>query len=348
MRRAIRSLVDNPLPAHAAPYAAIIGDHPSRYSKSPTVWNAALRELGLPARYLPLDVSPADLPALVEALRADPGFAGGNVTVPHKVAVLPLLDAFDEPAARIGAVNTIARTAEGGLKGFNTDAPAGREALTSSFPGQTEAFLPDLRGSTVLLLGAGGAARALAFALAEGLGPDGTLLVFNRHEGRAVDLANAVNAHHRNARPARGSELASAAARSDLIVNATSVGQRGAGSGVDQEPFSPLGPVPSPGDAPKGDGLQTAIRLNNEASLRLLQQVPVQARIWDIIYAPPDTTLLRQARDTGHRTLNGKSMLVIQAALSFHRHVFAAALAERGLSSEEAYQRVLEIMAREW
>src|SRR5512143_4021631 len=101
--------------------AGIIGDSPSRYSKSPALWNAAFRYLGINATYLPFDVDDDQVGNLLGVLRDSEQFIGVNVTVPHKVRVMEFLDALDPGAARIQAVNTVVRAANGKLTGYNTD-----------------------------------------------------------------------------------------------------------------------------------------------------------------------------------------------------------------------------------
>lgn len=327
--------LDNRLPEVVGPYAAILGDRPSHYSKSPAVWNATLNALGLPGCYVAMDVSEARFESLVEALRGDPDFRGGNVTLPHKVAILPLLDEVEPHAARIGAVNTLARTAAGGLRGYNTDAPAGVQALLHGLPGDPPTPLrtpaPAAHaplGARALILGTGGAARALGFALAEALGPNGKLWIASRDFSKALNLASALNAGFDNAHAAEWGALSETATQVDVIINATSVGQQGS----QHEQFSPLAEVASDAHS------------NQEASLHLLRRVPPETVVWDIVYAPAETILLRQARETGHHTQNGRSMLLIQAALAF-TIVFRAELEAKGWKDEGAYRKVLEIMA---
>src|SRR5262245_986037 len=138
--------------------AGVIGD-PVAHSRSPALHNAAFAYIRLRARYERWHTSAAELPARVESLRA-PHILGANVTLPHKLAVLPLLDRIDPEVEVIGAANTIIREADGSLTGANTDAPAFLSSLQ-----EDGGYTPS--GQTALILGASGAARAAAVALVD-------------------------------------------------------------------------------------------------------------------------------------------------------------------------------------
>jgi shikimate dehydrogenase len=157
--------------------AGVIGD-PVAHSRSPALHNAAFMQLGFAARYELWPTPAADLPARIASLRA-PHILGANVTLPHKVAALPLLDQIDPDAAIIGAINTIIRESDGSLTGANTDAPAFLAALR-----EDASYEP--AGQPVLILGASGAARAAAVALL-GAGV-ARLVVANRTLERAETL----------------------------------------------------------------------------------------------------------------------------------------------------------------
>src|SRR5688572_22251103 len=157
--------------------AGVIGD-PVAHSRSPALHNAAFMQLGFAARYELWPTPAAELPARIASLRA-PHILGANVTLPHKVAALPLLDQIDSDAAIIGAINTIIRESDGSLTGANTDAPAFLDALR-----EDASYEP--ADQPVLILGASGAARAAAVALL-GAGV-ARLVVANRTLERAETL----------------------------------------------------------------------------------------------------------------------------------------------------------------
>jgi shikimate dehydrogenase len=239
--------------------------------------NAAFRRLRLDYLYLPFDVDPSRVAQAVEAIRAL-GLAGVNVTVPHKERVIPHLDRLTPQARAIGAVNTIVNRG-GRLVGHNTDGAGFLAALRTRWG-------CNVRGRSVCLLGAGGSARAVAVALL-GAGVK-RLVIANRTAARGTMLAARLRRQFPgSSSTVRGLALSSdaldrAAAGCDLLVNATSAGmQRG-------DPRL-LGPA-------------------------LVRRFPA---VCDLIYAPPETRLLKDARAAGCRTMNGLPMLVYQGALSF-------------------------------
>ena len=355
--------LDNPLPAETAERALLsgsMGESPSKYSRSPAMWNAAFRDVGLDAAHAPFDVRPEHLAGFVEAARSLPGFMGSNVTVPHKLAIMPLLDEIDPIAREIGAVNTFLLAEDGRLVGFNTDADGLIASMLRPLPGKEEPFLPSLDGRDVLLLGAGGAGRAAAFALAREIG-GGSLLLTNRSPERAADLATQAATATGASVSAIGQEEALAAApRMDVIVNASTVGQSGVrrlggGEATSLEAFSSLAPA-SP--AVVADDVDEAafrrewfaqsagaVAENNARSAEAIASCRPGAAFVDAVYSPDETVLLRQARLSGRKTLNGKGMLVMQAAFSFVHRMTRRHLQAAGLDPDALYDRVVTVMA---
>jgi shikimate dehydrogenase len=178
--------------------AGVLG-YPVGHSRSPAMMNAAFRELGLDWRYFKLPLSPERFEQAVPALPGS-GYRGANVTIPHKVAAHDLADERSDSARAIGAVNTLTFREEGGIAGDNTDAGGLLDAIGEPVAG------------TALVLGAGGAARAAAWALAQA-GAEVTM--WSRTPERAAELAADLGVGH-SERPAA----------SELLVNATSVGLR--------------------------------------------------------------------------------------------------------------------------
>lgn len=365
--RLLQPLVGNALDPAAGErplLCGIIGDHPSEYAKSPSIWNAAFDALGVDAAYLPFDVTAEQLPALAAALRDLPSFAGGNVTVPHKVAVMELLDEVDATAAQIGAVNTLRRTPDGRLLGYNTDADGVVGSLLDPAPWRPEPPLASLAGMSVLIVGAGGAGRAAAFGVALRLG-EGRLRIANRNEAAAQELAAAVSAAYANAEAVNGADLAEAVAWADVVINASSVGQSGVrrlpgGRLTCLEGYSPLARANPPefaaaefaDDAAFHRAWLAAARddlaANERASARAIAAAKPHALFFDLIYSPRETAMLRQARLNGHDTLNGMGMNVIQAVEGFVNRVMAERLAAMGLTGDDARRRVFDAMAAVW
>lgn len=354
----VQAAVSNPLPAVDGQYCGIIGDRPSQSAKSPSIWNHLFRSFDLPATYLAFDVEAAKLPELVRALRASGAYLGGNVTVPYKIAVMEHLDEIDETARAIGAVNTIARI-DGRLIGYNTDGQGALDSITRAQPGQREPFMADLAGRRVLLMGAGGAARAVAFVSAAALGRNGRLDITNRDHGMAQRLAEAVSARHGNSRAVQQPDLAGY----DLLVNASTVGQLGIrklpdGRATCLEPYSPLGPVSAPAiDADLDDrafyrrwiaAAAKGIAANQAASLDRMAAAPADLAVFDVIFAPLESVLLRHARLSGHRTVNGKGMNIAQAADGFINRVCPPLLRSRGLTGAGAHQKIVESIYSAW
>ena len=187
---------------------AVLGA-PVRHSASPAMHNAAFTALGLDWRYLAFEVDPQHLRAAIEGAKVM-GFAGINLTVPHKLLAMEMVDALDDSAKKWGAVNTIAFGPQGAT-GFNTDA----DALTQSL---REDLQMELRGAKVLLLGAGGAGRTAALKLAAENVAE--LFLVNRTASKAADLA----AEIRRAFPAVAVAAGYPPTPVDLVVNATSLG----------------------------------------------------------------------------------------------------------------------------
>ena len=249
----------------------IIG-HPVAHSLSPVFQSAALRQCGFDATYEHWDTPPASLEARIKSLR-DPGFLGANITIPHKQAALPMLDEVGGLSAAIGAVNTVVNR-DGRLYGFNTDGPGFVRSLRAEV-----GF--DAAGKSVLLLGAGGAARGIAFALLEA--GVSKLAIANRTQARANALARDLAAVG-NGRVSVA-EFPASVAGYDCIVNTTSVGMHGTGTESDS---------PSSFDGASANALAV-----------------------DIVYAPAETAFLREAAASGLRVLGGLPMLIYQGALSF-------------------------------
>lgn len=260
------------------PYAEVIGD-PIAHSKSPLIHNFWLDALGIEAEYRKTHVTSEGLAAYFLARRADPDWLGCNVTIPHKIAVMDYTDDPGGVRARIGAMNTIASETGGPLIGTNTDAG-----------GFLQPLLRDKwKGQSAVLVGAGGAARAILFALTSLGVPDITVMARDSARGQALlDRAGVKG---------RVIGMTDALPAADLLVNSSSLGMVGQ-------------PVLDLDLSPLADG----------------------ATVYDIVYAPLETELLKAARAQGLKTLDGLEMLIGQAALAFD--IFFDAQAPRELDEE--------------
>jgi len=246
------------------------------HSISPQFQQAAFDYLGLDIRYEVWETAKDSLPEVVGGLR-DASKLGANVTIPYKEAALPLLDDVDKDARRIGAVNTIVNRG-GKLIGYNTDASGFMRALR-----EDGAFSP--RNKRVVLLGAGGAARAVGFALVDA--GVRSVIILNRSVERGGVLAwdLKVSEIEVAALSWKDGNTLTALAECDLLVNCTSVGMKDS---------------PGEGKSPLGIGL-----------------IPKRALVYDVVYNPMETPLIAAAKKAGARTLGGLPMLVYQGAASF-------------------------------
>ena len=277
-----------PKPVTASTRLAAVWGAPIRHSASPAMHNAALAALDLDWRYLACEVAPEELAVALEGARVM-GFCGVNLTVPHKRLALGMMDDLDVSAEAWGAVNTVVFEAEN-AEGVWT--PIG---LLRSFPGpvrlrgyntDADAILRSLRedlfmeprGARVLLLGAGGAGRAAALRLAdEGVE---TLWLQNRTESKAAELAAEIAERF----PAVDVRTGLPDSDVEFILNATSSG------------LKPEDPLPLD-----------------------IQAYPLSHAdaVYDMIYRPSETPLLRAAQAAGCRTANGLGMLLYQGAAAF-------------------------------
>ena len=260
----------------------IIGD-PVAHSLSPRMHNAAFDALGLNWRYLAFRVRTDALPHALRGLVAL-GLAGANVTIPHKETAVALVDELDAVARRVGAINTI-RVADGRLQGFNTDATGLLDALTKD--GGTA-----IEGRRCLVIGAGGGARAAAFALAGASASH--LIVLNRTVSRARGLAELVSRDFPQCRVDAGDLAAETVESSmegaEIVIHTTTATMSAAmgGSGGREQWLAPLMRGFRPGMV-----------------------------VHDMVYTPRWTDLLSAARNAGATVVSGLSLLLYQGAKSF-------------------------------
>ena len=250
--------------------------YPVGHSMSAVMHNAAFMELGLDFAYQLLEVRPEDLEkAVSETLRAS-DVRGANVTIPHKVSVMGYLDEIDLEAVRIGAVNTIVNDG-GRLKGYNTDGIGALRAIGERYG--------DLRGARAVILGAGGAARAISYKLAENVSE---VRILNRTPSRAEALSDYLSSLRECRAEISSDDLSRDSVRAslegaDILVNTT-----------------PLGMHPDTEASPVDQDLLRPGLL-----------------VFDAVYNPPTTRLLREAEASGSRVLKGVSMLVYQGVAAF-------------------------------
>lgn len=242
---------------------------PVAHSRSPRLHGYWLKLYGIDGSYVHLPVPPEDLPAALAKLATE-GFAGANLTVPHKEAALTLVDEIAPEAARIGAINTVF-VRDGRLTGTNTDAYGFIAALRGA------ATDYDPKDHPAVVIGAGGAARAVCYALQEAGCPE--IRLVNRTPERAENLARnfgapvtAVTWENRN----------QVLENTGVLINTTTMGMTG-----------------------------------NPPLELSLERLPVAAVVNDIVYTPLETPLLAEARRRGHTVVDGLGMLLYQAQAGF-------------------------------
>jgi len=254
---------------------------PVAHSLSPVMHNAAFEALGLNWAYVPLPVLPGQIESAVRGLVAL-GFRGANVTVPHKQAVIPTLDFLAPDVREFGAVNTLVvkgNDAKATVGGYNTDYQGFIGALVR------DGFDPE--GKSIVVVGTGGAGRAVVFGLLQAGGKD--VLVLDLVSQKAEELVTDLE----GARPSRlhmlpltEETLVESARAADLLVNAT-----------------PVGMWPNVGDSIWPDGVP----------------IPTHLAVSDLVYNPLSTRLLEQTRTSGAHPIGGLEMLVGQGTLAFER-----------------------------
>jgi shikimate dehydrogenase len=254
---------------NAATRLCAVYGFPIAHSASPAMHNAAFAKLGLSWRYLAFEVEPKNLRAAIAGARAM-NFAGINLTVPHKLLAVEIVDKLDASARKWGAVNTILFNKNGAV-GFNTDA----DAIVTSL---REDLKLELRGKKVLLLGAGGAGHTAALKIASEKVAE--LFLVNRTQSKAEQIAREIKRQFPSVKISVGYPKA----KLDLILNATSLGLKaGDASPLDERQFS-------------------------------LKQTRA---VYDMIYRPVETKLLKAAKKSGCKTANGLGMLLYQGAKAF-------------------------------
>ena len=256
----------------SGPIAGVIGQ-PIAHSLSPLIHNTWLKRFGLPGRYERREIAPEHFDRDVRSLLTQEDWVGMNVTLPHKQAACDFCDCLDQAALRLGAVNTIVTLSDGRFEGRNTYLYGFRTNLENA-PGWSRTGR-----DAALVLGAGGAARAVVAALQD-LGFR-QIFIANRSLDKAQDLAVALD-HANSLRAVTWAEIPGPLAKCDLLVNTTSLGM------VGQPPL-----------------------------LIDLTPLPIGAFVTDIVYKPLETDLLAQARARGNRVVDGLGMLLYQAVPGF-------------------------------
>ncbi|NND87060.1 MAG: shikimate dehydrogenase [Nitrosopumilus sp.] len=247
---------------------AVIGD-PIDHSLSPNIHSAAFRELNLDSSYIAYRIPIGELAEGIEGLKKIK-ITGFNVTIPHKIEMMKYLDKIDESCSLIGAVNTVTNT-DGSLKGYNTDMDGFLDPLK-----KRKIMIPNKK---VLLLGAGGAARAIVAGLAKEKAQN--ITIANRTLENAEKLSEFAKEIGVDSKPIKIEDVKNSAKDYDFIVNATSIG------------------------------------LKNEQSPISLEGINGKTVVYDIVYLPMNTDFIKKAKDEGATIIYGYEMLLGQAIRAF-------------------------------
>jgi len=251
----------------------VFGD-PIAHSLSPAMHNAAFSALGMDCIYHAFRVKPEKLEKAILGAEAM-GFGGLNLTVPLKEVALKLDCIKPDPLAeKIGAINTVVFGETGEIKGYNTDGLGAKQALQNS--------AVEIEGSKIVVAGAGGAARSIAFQLAA----DGAeIIIVNRTEGRAIELAKEISTAALSGNvTGRGlSGLKELLQDANILINTTTLG----------------------------------MHPNTETTIATAEDLHPDLTVFDIVYNPLETRLLREAKASGAKTVSGVLMLVYQGAEAF-------------------------------
>ncbi|MEH7251388.1 shikimate dehydrogenase [Neobacillus niacini] len=250
---------------------AVLGD-PIGHSMSPSMHNDLLSLYQIDAHYHPFKVSKEELHTAVSGLKAI-GISGFNVTVPHKSSIIPFLDEIDPLALSIGAVNTVVND-NGKLTGYNTDGYGFLKGL--------HAYITSLSDKKVLVIGAGGAARAIYFTMAK-MKPQ-VIDIANRTIDKAVELIEACP-YDTSSKALSLEEAGEQLAEYDIVIQTTMIGMK---PNISEMPIS-------------------------------LKYLKPQSLVCDIIYNPLETQFLREAKQKGATIQNGIDMFVYQGALAFEK-----------------------------
>lgn len=253
----------------------IVG-HPIAHSLSPLMHNTAFKLLGLECRYDAFDIEPDALTSAMRDFR-EKAFRGLNVTLPHKEAMFELVDSVEESAQLVGAVNTVCFT-DGKAKGYNTDVHGVIKSL--------EAYKQEIEGKVVLLIGAGGSARAVVYAVLSQFAPV-ELVIATRTVQRAEGLVKRFSSFTRTTIttiPTAQNSFNDALRRASVVINAT-----------------PIGMSPNVNSSP------------------LPENAPIHSKqiFMDLIYSPLETAFLKSAANVGARTISGLVMFLHQGARAF-------------------------------
>lgn len=324
-------------------FAGILGTSPSKGARSPVLWNSAFRRLNISCHMHPFDVLPNNLGKIVEYLKLNKKFIGGSITIPYKKEIIKYLEGIDDDAKKIGAVNCIYRNEKGKLIGANTDGAGALWSLQSAYG--------DLNGARVLLLGAGGAALAVATFIGKSIGKKGKLFIANRNKSKSDELIQMLSntcAVDQFSWPVSKENKADI----DILINCTSIGfdahKKDNKGYYSLKFFSPIGEIKddvrlSSVENFEQDYANKAAKniSKNFYQTNLFLSKYKKLFVFDIVYQPKITCLLFISSLMGHKILTGNGMNLEQAVIAFYKTVIG--IKKNKLSKDEVRNYMLEV-----
>lgn len=320
----LNELVENEIPElKTETYTAILGLTPSKGARSPVLWNKAFEGLEIDSQMIPLDIKEENLSKVIDFLKNDPMFMGGAVTMPYKSQLVPLLDSVAPEASLAKAVNCIYKK-EGQLVGMNTDGLAAVDSVKKLYGN-------DLKGANVLVLGLGGAGKAVAAYMSSAVGENGSVKIANRSQA-ILESNDEPILKEKNVTIVKEWPVPTGMEQFDIIINATSIGfevpRQDENGWFDPKCFTPLAssaPTVRVSSQDKVEQEYVALAASEVAenitkSILFLNEQK-SAVVFDIIYQPLETLFLSLAKMTGHKTINGLPMNLEQAVVAFHTTV---------------------------
>ena len=311
MNSELNKFIDNKIFCETKKYSFIIGLSPSTGARSPSLWNKAYRNLNINCKMYPADVTKKNLKKILNILRKDDDFIGSAVTVPYKEDIIKYLDKVDESCKNIGSVNTVVKKGNQ-LIGYNTDYLACKKSL-GKFKSK----------KNILMLGAGGVGKSAIVSVNE-IFKNTNIFIYNRNYNKAKNFISKLK--NKKIRILKDVNLILKISNIDLIINATSVGfnmwQKNKSSFYNLSSFSPLEnikkiiPVKNKNLKVFKNKNYELIKINLMNSHNFFKQFP-NCNVFDIIYDPRKTVLIKIANKYSKKNINGLEMNLDQAIFAF-------------------------------
>ncbi len=288
-------------------FVSIIGSNPSEGARSPALWNKAFFNLKIKMKMFPLDVKDKNIGKLVKSLKKNKNFYASAVTIPHKEKIIKYLDEIDQPALEIGSVNLIVKE-KNKIKGYNTDSLGFLYTLDKI----------NKKLKNLLIIGCGGAGKACIIATKNRY-PKTNIYLFNRNTSRLIKFYKKIKINKKNIKIIRDYKSLQSLKKLDLIINTTQLGFDLEIKKIKSN-FKYFSPISK--SEIKFDKLNTGEKISNSITNNLIEtlaflKVNSNAFIFDIIYKPSKTMLMKIGGKIGMKSINGLEMNYMQAVQAF-------------------------------